>query len=237
MSRTAGLDMAQAPRTTKRAWRGESPDERQQQRRERLMDAALEAFAQHGIAKTTMRDICTEARLTERYFYESFRNTEHAFDEVFARLRQALVARVMADMAQSPRKIEDLARSGLRAFYTFIQEDPRRARVMLLDGASAKRSNFERSRELFTDYVVLMDQLAATLYPSVHPELNMEFVAWGMVGVAVQVGTVWAAQDMVTPVDEVLEYNLYAWRGLQTWFDARAAAAPSAIPAIPASPA
>ncbi len=225
MSSTSGLDMPQAPRANKRAWRGESPDEREQQRRERFMGAALEAFARHGIAKTTMRDICTEARLTERYFYESFRNTDHAFDEVFARLRQALVARVMAEMGQAPQRIEDLARAGLRAFYTFIQEDPRRARVMLLDGASAKRSNFERSRELFTDYVVLMDRLAATLYPSLHSQLNMEFVAWGLVGVAVQVGTVWAAQGMDTPVDEVLDYNLYAWRGLQTWFDDRVAAA------------
>jgi AcrR family transcriptional regulator len=211
------------PPATRRHWRGESPDERQQQRRERFMDAALEAFAREGIAKTTMRDICSEARLTERYFYESFRNTEHAFDEVYGRLRQQLVARVAEALAQSPMDIESLARNGLRAFYLFIQEDPRRARVMLLDAIGANRHTFERSRDLVKEYVTMMDGLALSLFPPGSRPVDVEFVAWGLVGLAVQVGTAWAASGMEKPVDEVLAYNLYAWRGLQHWIDAGSA--------------
>ncbi len=188
------------------------------------MDAALEAFARQGIAKTTMRDICSEARLTERYFYESFRNTDHAFDEVHGRLRQQLVARVGEALAQAPMDIESLARHGLRAFYLFIQEDPRRARVMLLDAIGANRHTFERSRDLVKEYVTMMDGLAVSLFPPGSRPVDVEFVAWGLVGLAVQVGTAWAASGMEKPVDEVLAYNLYAWRGLQHWIDAGAAA-------------
>jgi AcrR family transcriptional regulator len=225
VNRTSSQDTKSAPRTAKRAWRGESPDERAQQRRERFMDAALEVFGRNGVSGTTMRDLCNEARLTERYFYESFQNTEHVFDEVYARLRQALLGRVMAALAQAPQDIESLARAGLHAFYAFIQEDPRRARIMLLDAPSESHRSYERSRKIIQDYVHMMDGLAAQLFPSIHKQINVAFLASGLVGMTVQVGTAWASDGMQTPVEEVLDHNLYAWRGLQTWIDQRLAAA------------
>jgi AcrR family transcriptional regulator len=59
-----------------RPWRGVSATERTAERRERLIEAALEVFATRGYSASTVRDVCREAGLTERYFYESFRNRE-----------------------------------------------------------------------------------------------------------------------------------------------------------------
>jgi AcrR family transcriptional regulator len=229
MSSTPSLDTTPAPRPVKRAWRGESPDERAQQRRERLMAAALEAFGRKGVTRTTMRDICREAGLTQRYFYETFQNTEHAFDEVYNRLKQASLVRVMAALADARQDIEHLARAGLHAFYTYIQEDPRRARIMLLDASSEGHRSYERSRNLIKDYVLMMDGLSAQLFPSIHKQINVEYLAFGLVGMTVQVGTAWAAGGMQTPVEEVLDHNLYAWRGLQAWIDQRLAVARASL--------
>lgn len=208
--------------TATRPWRGASAEDRRQQRRERLLEAAFDAFATHGIAKTTMRDICAGARLTERYFYEVFHNTEHAFDQVYAQLKSELVGRVVQALLAAPRDIESLAREGLRAFYVFIQEDPRRGRVMLIDAVSANRLTMERSREAMKDHVDMMAQLAPDVVARerLHTT-DIEWVAWGLLGLAIQVGVKWLSDGMQRPIDDVLAYNLYAWRGLASWLQPR----------------
>ena len=59
-----------------RRYRGVSGDERRADRRRRLLEAGLQLLGTVGWEQTTMTAVCAEARLTERYFYESFRNRE-----------------------------------------------------------------------------------------------------------------------------------------------------------------
>lgn len=183
------------------------------------MEASLEAFSQHGIEKTTMRDICAQARLTERYFYESFRNTEDAFDAVYAMLKQQLVEQVSMALARAPLNVPQLAREGLTAFYNFIKEDPRRAQIMLIDAFYANRKTLNKSRDAIKEYVVMIDHLARRLYPNMPSDFDVEMVAWGLIGMCIQVGTMWAATGFKQPVEKILDYNLYAWRGLESWVD------------------
>lgn len=68
--------------TPARIYRGATAEARREQRRTKLIEAALDCFASRGVAHTTMRDICSQARLTDRYFYESFRNTKDAYEAV-----------------------------------------------------------------------------------------------------------------------------------------------------------
>ncbi|MFZ5525246.1 MAG: TetR/AcrR family transcriptional regulator [Pseudomonadota bacterium] len=200
-----------------RAYRGESAEARRQQRHEKLLEGAFEAFAALGIARTTMRDICAQARLTDRYFYESFRNTEDAFDAVHRWQRELLLQRVAQAMKDSPRGVESIARAGLHAFYSFIKEDPRRAQVLLIDAFSANRQSAEKVQRSLEQYATLIAGIARSLYPRLKRGFNLEMLMWGLLGMAIQVGTVWARNGFKEPVDEVLEYNLYAWQGLETW--------------------
>ena len=55
-----------------RQFKGMSLTERKQARREKLIEAGIEAYGTHGFFSVTVKDICNEAKLTERYFYESF---------------------------------------------------------------------------------------------------------------------------------------------------------------------
>lgn len=47
--------------------------ERQQARREKLIEAGIEAYGRHGFFSVTVKDICNEAKLTERYFMNPLR--------------------------------------------------------------------------------------------------------------------------------------------------------------------
>ena len=52
-----------------RQFKGMSLTERKQARREKLIEAGIEAYGTHGFFSVTVKDICNEAKLTERYFY------------------------------------------------------------------------------------------------------------------------------------------------------------------------
>jgi AcrR family transcriptional regulator len=200
-----------------RAYRGESAEDRRMQRREKLMEAAFDSFAKHGITKTTMRDICTAARLTDRYFYEVFRNTDDAFDAVHQWQREQLVSRIGLAVLKSPMDMMQMVRSGLREFYCFIKEDPRRAQVLLIDAFSANQQSVEKSQQAVHEYVTLMSNYARILFPKIKKGFNMEMLLWGMVGMVIQVGTFWARDGFKQPIEDVLDYNMYAWRGLDLW--------------------
>src|SRR5690606_9237384 len=68
---------------TGRRFRGVAADERRRQRRQQLLDAGLKCFGTVGFRAAGVRDICAEAQLTERYFYESFKNREALFLAVY----------------------------------------------------------------------------------------------------------------------------------------------------------
>lgn len=204
--------------STSRVYRGASAEDRRQQRHDRLLEAAFESFAKHGIARTTMRDICAVARLTDRYFYESFRNTEDAFDAVYLWQKGLLMARLTGALQAAPRSLMALAKAGLRAFYEFMQEDPRRAQVLLIDAFSANQQTLAKSRAAMGQYAALVKQLAQELYPHVRKQdFNIEMMTSGLLGMTLQVGLNWAQGGYKQPIDEVLAYNLYAWQGLEAW--------------------
>ena len=75
--------MAQTAGETSRTWRGQTIEERQAERRDRLIEAGIELFGTQGYAATSVKAICTEAGLTERYFYETFNDREDLLSEVY----------------------------------------------------------------------------------------------------------------------------------------------------------
>ena len=52
-----------------RRYRGVSEEARQAERRQRFVEAGLTVFGSRGYHSSTVRSICAEAGLTERYFY------------------------------------------------------------------------------------------------------------------------------------------------------------------------
>ena len=59
-----------------RTYGGQSSGERQAERKERLIRAAIATYGEQGYRHTTVSDVCRMAGLTPRYFYESFVNSE-----------------------------------------------------------------------------------------------------------------------------------------------------------------
>jgi AcrR family transcriptional regulator len=64
---------------------GERPRRRRVETVERLLDAALETFAEIGFAAASVEDICRRGGFTRGAFYSSFRTKDELFAALFAR--------------------------------------------------------------------------------------------------------------------------------------------------------
>lgn len=207
-----------APSSSQRPYGGVSAAQRQSQRRERLLDAAKDVFGTEGFSRATMRLICAKARLTERYFYEHFEGLQEVFVVVHQRLSEQLITVIgAAYMAHYPGDADPRLRACLRAFFEFIKQDPRHARILLNDAVFTGRANVMDKTTAVQRYLQVLESRINTLYPGVTQKVDIELIAGGLVGLVIHTATIWAARGFHVSVDQLLDHNLYAWRGLDGW--------------------
>ena len=99
-----------------RRYGGRTSEERHAERRERLLDAALELFGTRGYADTTIEAICAASQLGPRYFYEQFGSREELLLATYERHMEAVTDAVRASVAQAPPDPVARLEAGLRAF-------------------------------------------------------------------------------------------------------------------------
>jgi AcrR family transcriptional regulator len=124
-----------------RTWGGTTLEDRAAARRAALIEAGVELLGTEGAAGVTVRAACRATKLSERYFYESFDGRDALLRAVHAQVagqaRDAIVAAVAAHAAAGgTAEDEALAHAAVAAFTAFLEEDPRRGRVLLSESFS-----------------------------------------------------------------------------------------------------
>jgi AcrR family transcriptional regulator len=119
--------------TETRVWGGTTLDARRDARRRTLLEVGFELLGGQGSAAVTVRSVCRHAKLTDRYFYESFADREAllvaVYDEVAARFRDTLAEAVARHAGQRP---DVVVRAAVAAFVELVTDDTRLGRVLLL---------------------------------------------------------------------------------------------------------
>lgn len=126
-------DARRGPAATGRRWRGQTPEERTAERREQLLEAGLEVFGTAGFRHAKVRDVCREAKLTERYFYESFRDKEALLEAVGQTAVEGLVAAIAPGVALLRDDLDAAIAAGAGGIVGYLTDDPRRARILLVE--------------------------------------------------------------------------------------------------------
>ena len=131
-----------------RTYGGESASDRAGRRRRQLLDAGLELFGTAGYRATTVRLLCREAKVSDRYFYEQFDSTEDLLVAVYDECTARLEAAALTALGDGDGEVGDLARRGLDAFLALVEDDPRLARVVWFEvlGVSARVESTYLSR-------------------------------------------------------------------------------------------
>ena len=107
-----------------RYWGLQAP-ERTRRRRQALLEAALDLFTSQGYTATPAKHLCRRARLTERYFYESFRDRHACLAQLYDELAQQLLERTTTAIEQTADlDVDQLTERALSQFTDHLTHDP-----------------------------------------------------------------------------------------------------------------
>jgi AcrR family transcriptional regulator len=203
------------PPPNKRRYGGVLPEERQRQRREKLIEGAIEVFGTKGFHATTVREVCVAAHLTERYFYESFKSMRELFLAVYGELREELMAKTLQALQQAQPTPLGLLDPAIRVFLVFIQTDPRVGRIFLVDALSIDSEVARLSNETARDYATLLRMHLDRLVPEGRrAHVDLDLLAEGLIGMNVMLAARWMHDGFVTPIDKVVSTNLLPYEGM-----------------------
>jgi AcrR family transcriptional regulator len=97
----------------------ERPKRRRAETVERLLDAALETFAEIGFAAASVEDICSRGGFTRGAFYSSFRTKDELFAALFARETAANLARAEQQLIGIEQEADPVTAAVERCLSTF----------------------------------------------------------------------------------------------------------------------
>jgi AcrR family transcriptional regulator len=139
-----------------RRYGGLTPNEREADRRRRLVAAGLELFGTVGLARTTIQAVCSRARVTARNFYDHFASLEDllaaVYEQVVAQGRSALLESLAHDSVRSDGR----ARRALQTYLHAMLDDPRRARVQCIEVVGVNAALESRRRAVIHDFAGLL---------------------------------------------------------------------------------
>lgn len=188
-----------------RRYAGASGEQRRAARRERLMEAGLQLLGTLGWEQATMTAICAEARLTERYFYESFRNREElllaVLDGVAEQIRLAVLRALDANLGDT----EAAVRCAVEAFVDVLTDDPRKARLAMVEAVAAPPLRHRRS-ELLREFATLIVAQNRRLYGAAAlepPQAGIAAILY--VGGVAELFRVWLGGELQAEREQVVD--------------------------------
>lgn len=204
-----------APNERPRLYRGASGQQRQLARRAQLLAAATRLYGTAGYAATTMKAVCAEAKLTERYFYESFTNTEELLCQAYSTESAQLRAQINAAILAVPATPEARARAGLSCYFEAIAARPDMARLLLIEitgvcarGDTLYREDMHQSAELVVRTV--FDDLPRAKTNSFSPLL----LATGFMGAIYQLARERLLSGYKTPTEVLVAHGMVIFLGI-----------------------
>ena len=180
-----------------RTYGGMSLDQRKQQRREQFLIAGLEVFGTQGFRTATVRGLCQEAKLTDRYFYEAYGTIEKllmaVYEDCMTKIRNTILQEVAA--AAPGADLNKLIHAALNCYFSEM-EDARVARVCMLElvGISAEVD------DLYNGYILGFSELVMGLAQQVYPDWVLsndekEVLGISTIGAMRQAATNWLLTD------------------------------------------
>src|SRR5688572_10676510 len=92
------------------------------QRRERILEAATEVFAEHGYAAASMGEIAARAGVVASVIYDHFTSKRDLHIELLQIHGEELIRRSIDEIEGDEPDV--IQRNSLEAYFRFVEEDP-----------------------------------------------------------------------------------------------------------------
>jgi len=179
-----------------RSYRGQSQEQRRAERRARLIAAAIAVYGERGYQGATVKGVCEAAGLTERYFYESFVNSEALLIDCF----HLVTARVMGEIVRAG---EGAGRGSVARSRAMLQRESRMARVFLVEIRGVSRAV---DQAFDTSLRAIGQEVARLVGPA--EAVDDELLQAGVVGGVISIALRWIENDYQPPVEQAVDSAL-----------------------------
>ena len=167
----------------KRVYRKKNPEDRVLERRERLMQAALQLFGTQGYANTTIETLCSEAKVTTRHFYQVFSSREELLLAVYNQITEELQVSLFSAMVTERQGLQEKMQQVIQALVNNYLTDSRRAQIGVLEVVGASAIVEKRRREVIHGIAIHLEQFMDALAAENQlPQRNYHWLAVALVG-------------------------------------------------------
>ena len=187
-------------------------------RREVILESALEVFAERGFHRASLDAVAERAGVSKALIYEHFESKQELHTAVLEASRQELLGRVAAAVAEADSP-EDRLRAGLAAFLTFVEQRRDAWRTLFRNVSDPEIA--ESLQEVQAGAIHDVAELVARDAPAKSPvegesiEVAVEMIAQQLVG-AGQALANWWDEHRDVPREAILEAHMdFAWLGLE----------------------
>lgn len=189
-----------------RQFKGLSLAERQHIRREKLIEAGIETYGTQGFFTVTVKDVCQQAKLTERYFYESFKKNEDLFHTIFLRLIEQLQQTTLQAIMQATPQPQNMIEAGLSALLKFLKNDPRLARIIYIDAMLVQELHNQATiQETMARFDQMIQAFVISSMPHMqHRQNEIALISTGLNGYVTQIAIRWVMEGFKQPLEDVL---------------------------------
>ncbi len=205
-----------APAAGGRTYGGLSPAQRTAQRRQQFLEAGLEMFGTVGFRASTVRSICKQAKLTDRYFYECCGSLESLLMAVYEQCMTNLARQIIDVIVRTyeTEGAEAAMRAGLDTYFEALEE-PRVARICMseLEGIS------EEVNDLYNRYIQsfarILNEMARHVFPDWQiSEDERNVIGISLVGALRQSATYWTQTNYESDRDTMVRGTMRLFQGI-----------------------
>ena len=177
-----------------RSYGGLTREERDAQRRQRLLEAATEIIGTKGYAATTIPGVCAASKVSTRHFYEIYPGKEDLFVDLYDRITADSYQRVGESLrASEGEPISRRVQAAVLAYLDPMLEDTRVARIAFVEimGASPR---IERLRLDYRETLVevVRSECTASVARGEIVDRDWRFAALALVGAVTAIVYDWA---------------------------------------------
>ena len=187
-----------------RQFKGLSLSERKEARRENSLKPVLQLMEPLAFS-VTVKDVCQEAKLTERYFYESFKRVK-----IYSRLSFKMIEELQQNLMQAVIKAapdpEQMVDAGLRALLSTLKDDPRLARIVYVDAILVQELHNQATiQETLAQFDRMIQAFVMLTMPQIqHNENELSLIATGLNGYVTQIAVRWVMGGFKQSLEQVL---------------------------------
>ena len=152
------VGLAQDVGTQGRTYAGVDTEQRRAERRDKLLEAALDEFTSKGYHKTKISDLCARAGVSTRNFYEKFASKEALLLELHSHINRVAMKRMLPVLetltdADAITRVTTL----VDAFVEAVTSDPRYPRLNYVEAPGVSPAMERQHQDWFSRYTEFIE--------------------------------------------------------------------------------